>query len=161
ASPLSANASPDALASADVVVLAGQYCMPKVGEFAFGPDAKYIRIDPCPEDIGRTVPVDGGMVRCEKAALETPDEAPPPVKHEAGVGEIGAARKKFEDENESYYAKGLSYADAVHPAVIAKELSDFMYRGKLPKEQTTFVSGGYGIARYVRRWLRGYRPGQI
>ena len=47
------------------------------------------------------------------------------------------------------------------PAVIAKELSDFMYRGKLPKEQTTFVSGGYGIARYVRRWLRGYRPGQI
>ena len=36
-----------------------------------------------------------------------------------------------------------------------------MYRGNLPKEQTTVASGGYGIARYTRRWLRGYRPGQI
>ena len=65
------------------------------------------------------------------------------------MAEIAAARKKFEDEIDPYYKNGLSYTDAVHPAVIAKELSDFMYRGKLPKEQTTFVSGGYGIARYT------------
>ena len=45
--------------------------------------------------------------------------------------------------------------------MIAKELGDFLYRGKLPKEQTTIASGGYGIARYVRRELRGFRPGQI
>ncbi|HEU0184788.1 MAG TPA: thiamine pyrophosphate-binding protein, partial [Blastocatellia bacterium] len=161
ASPLSANASPGALPSADVVVLAGQYCMPKVGEFAFGPDVKYIRIDPCHEDIGRNIPIDVGMVSCEKAALEAIADAMPAMRREAWVAEIAAARKKFEDENESFYAKGLSYADAVHPAVIAKELSDFMYCGKLPKEQTTFVSGGFGIAAYMRRWLRGYRPGQI
>jgi thiamine pyrophosphate-dependent acetolactate synthase large subunit-like protein len=161
ASPLSANASPGALASADVVVLVGQYCMPKVGEFAFGPSAKYIRIDPCHEDIGRNVPINVGIVSCEKAALEALADAVPVMKHESWMAEIAAARKKFEDENETFYAKGLSYADAVHPAVIAKELSDFVYRGDLPKEQTTFVSGGFGIARYVRRWLRGYRPGQI
>lgn len=161
ASPLSANASPDALASADVVALVGQYCMPKVGELAFGPDAKYIRIDPCHEDIGRNVPIDVGMVSCEKAALEALADAMPAMKHEAWVAEVAAARKKFEDENEAFYAKGLSYADAVHPAVIAKELSDFMYRGQLPKEQTTFVVGGFGIARYMRRWSRGYRPGQM
>ncbi|MGH9843657.1 MAG: thiamine pyrophosphate-binding protein [Blastocatellia bacterium] len=161
AHPLSANAAPGALAGADVVVLAGQYCMPAVGEFAFGPDAKYIRIDPSPEDIGRNLPIDVGMVSCEKAALEALAEALPAMKHDAWVAEIAAARKKFEDELETFYAKGLSYADAVHPAVIAKELTDFMYRDKLPREQTTFVSGGYGIARYVRRWLRGYRPGQI
>src|SRR5262249_56043301 len=41
ASPLSANASPGALASADVVVLVGQYCMPTVDEFAFRPHSKY------------------------------------------------------------------------------------------------------------------------
>ena len=111
--------------------------------------------------IGRNMPVDVGMVSCEKAALEALADAMPAMKHEAWLAEVAAARKKFEEENESHYAKGLSYTDAVHPAVIAKELSDFMYRGKLPKEQTTFVSGGYGIARYVRRWLRGYRPGQI
>lgn len=161
ASPLSANAAPSALASADVVVLIGQYCMPTVGEFAFGPDAKYIRIDPCAEDIGRNLPIDVGMVSCEKAALEALADAIPAMKHDAWIAEMAAARKKFEDENESFYQQGFSYKDAVHPAVIAKELADFMYRGKLPKEQTTFVSGGYGIARYVRRWLRGYRPGQI
>lgn len=161
ASPLSANAAPGALASADVVVLVGQYCMPTVGEFAFGPDAKYIRIDPCAEDIGRNLPIDLGMVSCEKAALEALADAMPAMKREAWIAEIAAARKKFEEENDAHYAKGLSYTDAVHPAVIAKELTDFMYNGKLPKEQTTFVSGGYGIARYVRRRLRGYRPGQI
>ena len=45
--------------------------------------------------------------------------------------------------------------------MIARELTDFLYRGQLPKEQTTIASGGYGIARYVRRELRGFRPGQI
>ncbi len=159
--PLSANAAPSALASADVVMLVGQYCMPTVGEFAFGPDAKYIRVDPCPEDIGRNLPIDVGLVSCEKAALEALADAMPAMKHDAWVAEIAAARKKFEEENDAHYAKGLSYTDAVHPAVIAKELADFMYNGKLPKEQTTFVAGGYGIARYVRRRLRGYRPGQI
>lgn len=161
ASPLSANAAPGALASADLVVLVGQYCMPTVGEFAFGPDAKYIRIDPCVEDIGRNLPIDLGMVSCEKAALEALADAMPAMKHDSWVAEIADARKKFEEENDAHYAKGLSYTDAVHPAVIAKELTDFMYNGKLPKEQTTFVAGGYGIARYVRRRLRGYRPGQI
>jgi len=161
AHPLSANASPGALASADVVVLAGQYCMPTIGEFAFGPDAKYIRIDPCPEDIGRNLPIDIGLVSCEKAALESLFSEMPAMKHDAWVAEIAAARKKFEDECDAYYKVGAAYTDAVHPAVIAKELGDFLYRGDIPKEQTTVVSGGYGIARYTRRWLRGYRPGQI
>jgi thiamine pyrophosphate-dependent acetolactate synthase large subunit-like protein len=161
AHPLSANAAPGALPSADLVILVGQYCMPTIGEFAFGPDAKYIRIDPCTDDIGRNIPIDVGIVSCEKAALEALVEAVPRIKHDAWVAEVAAARKKFEDELDKFYALGSSYSDAVHPAVIAKELTDFMYRGKLPKEQTTFVCGGYGIARYVRRWMRGYRPGQI
>ena len=161
AHPLSANASPSALASADVVVLVGQYCMPTIGEFAFGPDAKYIRIDPSAEDLGRNLPIDVGLVSCEKAALEALADALPSMKHDAWVAEIAAARKKFEDEAEGYYKVGVGYTDAVHPAVIAKELSDFLYRGKIPKEQTTVVSGGYGIGRYTRRWLRGYRPGQV
>ena len=83
------------------------------------------------------------------------------MTHDAWIAEIAAARRKFEDQNAEYYKIGLGYSDAVHPAVIAKELGDFLYRGKLPKEQTTIASGGYGIARYVRRELRGFRPGQI
>ncbi len=161
ASPLSANAAPGALASADLVLLVGQHCMPTVGEFAFGPDAKFIRIDQQHEDIGRNMPIDLGIVSCELTALEALADAVPKMSHVAWVAEIASARKKFEDQNLEYYKTGLTYTDAVHPAVIAKELGDFLYRGKLPKEQTTVASGGYGIARYVRRELRGFRPGQI
>ena len=161
ASPLSANAAPGALASADLVILVGQHCMPTIGEFAFGPDAKYIRIDQAAEDIGRNIPIDLGIVSCERAALEALADAVPRLTHDTWVAEIAAARRKFEDQNAEYYRIGSTYPDAVHPAVIAKELGDFLYRGKLPREQTTVASGGYGIARYVRRELRGFRPGQI
>ncbi|MGE3510009.1 MAG: thiamine pyrophosphate-binding protein [Vicinamibacterales bacterium] len=161
ASPLSANAAPAALASADLVILIGQHCMPTVGEFAFGPDAKFIRIDQQHEDIGRNMPIDLGIVSCELAALEALADLTPKMTHVPWVAEIASARKKFEDQNLEYYKTGLSYTDAIHPAVIAKELADFLYRGTLPKEQTTIASGGYGIARYVRRELRGFRPGQI
>ena len=74
------------------------------------------------------------------------------------------ARTRFEAENDEHYELGLKYsaqAGCVHPAVIAKGISDLLYFGDLPKEQTTVVSGGYGIARYTRRRLRAYRPGQI
>jgi thiamine pyrophosphate-dependent acetolactate synthase large subunit-like protein len=161
ASPLSANAAPGALASADLVILVGQHCMPTVGEFAFGPDTKYIRIDQSHEDIGRNLPIDLGIVSCERAALEALAEAVPRLSHDSWIAEVAAARRKFEDQNAEYYRLGLTYKDAVHPAVIARELGDFLYRGNLPKEQTTIASGGYGIARYVRRELRGFRPGQI
>lgn len=161
AHPLSASTAPDALMSADLVILVGQYCMPTVGEFAFNPDAKFLRIDPDPSDIGRNMPIDLGIVADEKAALEALADAVPQTNRAAWIGELAAARKKFEDENDGYYKTGVGYKDAVHPAVIAKELSDFLYRGNIPKEQTTVVSGGFGIARYTRRWLRAHRPGQI
>jgi thiamine pyrophosphate-dependent acetolactate synthase large subunit-like protein len=161
ASPLSANAAPAALASADLVIMVGQHCMPIVGEFAFGPDAKYIRIDQAAEDIGRNMPIDLGIVSCEKAALEALADTVPKMTHDSWLAEIAAARKKFEDQSLDYYKTGLTYTDAVHPAVIATELGEFLYGGKIPREETTIASGGYGIARYTRRALRGYRPGQI
>jgi thiamine pyrophosphate-dependent acetolactate synthase large subunit-like protein len=161
ASPLSANTSPGALGSADLVVLVGQHCMPTMGEFAFGPDAQYIRIDQCHEDIGRNLPIDLGIVSCERAALEALADAVPKMAHDAWVAEIAAERRTFEDQNAAYYKQGLGYTDAVHPAVIGKELGDFLYRGALAPDQVTVASGGYGIARYTRRWLRGHRPAQI
>ena len=158
---LSADAAPNALASADVVLLVGQYCMPTIGEFAFGPDAKYIRIDPAAEDIGRNLPIDVGIVSDEHAALTALVSAMPNQQHDSWVSEIALARQEFEAENEEFYQTGLGYTDAVHPAVVSKELAEFLYNGDLPKEQTTVVQGGYGVARYTRRYLRAYRPGQI
>ena len=159
--PLSADTAPMALISADLVVLVGQYCMPTLGEFAFGPDATYIRIDPAGEDIGRNLPIDVGIVSDEKAALEALVDAMPRQRHDAWVTEIGEARQAFEAENEEYYQTGRGYTDAVHPAVIGKELADFLYNGDILKDRTTVLQGGYGIARYTRRYLRAYRPGQI
>ena len=158
---LSADIAPGALMSADVVVLVGQYCMPTLGEFAFGPDTRYIRIDPCAEDIGRNLPIDLGIVSDEKAALEALAAAMPRQRRAAWVAEIAAAREAFEAENEEYYQTGLGYGDAVHPAVIGRELADFLYHGSLPTDRTTVLQGGYGIARYTRRYLRAFRPGQI
>ena len=158
---LSADAAPMALMSADVVLLVGQYCMPTLGEFAFGPDARYIRIDPDAEDIGRNLPIDLGIVSDERAALEALADAMPRQRHDAWVGEVAAARQAFDAENAEYYQTGLGYTDAVHPAVIAKELADFLQNGNIPRDRTTILQGGYGIARYTRRYLRSFRPGQI
>ena len=160
-SPLSADAAPGALPSADVVLLVGQYCMPAMGEFAFGPDARYIRIDPAAEDIGRNLPVDVGIVSDEMVALEALADAMPQQRHDAWVAEVAAARQEFEAENEQFYQTGLGYTDAVHPAVLGKEVADFVHNGSLPRDRTTIIQGGYGIARYTRRYLRGFRPGQI
>jgi thiamine pyrophosphate-dependent acetolactate synthase large subunit-like protein len=118
-------------------------------------------MDPDASDVGRNWPIDLGIVSCEKAALEALAEALPKMQREAWVAELAAERKKFEDENDKYYKIGIGYKDAVHPAVIGHDLAQFLYHGALPKEQTTFVSGGYGIARYTRRYMRAYRTGQI
>jgi thiamine pyrophosphate-dependent acetolactate synthase large subunit-like protein len=164
AHPLSASTAPDALLSVDLVILVGQYCMPAIGEFAFDPDARTIRVDPDPADIGRNLPVDLGIVSGERAFLEELAEALPPTRRDSWRAELAAARAAFEKENEEYTRQGWQYsrdAGAVHPAVIAQGLADLLYGGDLPAEQTTVVSGGYGIARATRRYFRAYRPGQI
>ncbi|HYZ62063.1 MAG TPA: thiamine pyrophosphate-binding protein, partial [Acetobacteraceae bacterium] len=158
---LTASDAPGALPSADLVIFVGQYCMPTIGEYAFGPDAKYIRIEPEGGDIGRNIPIDLGIVSDERLALEALVEACPKLEHDAWLNEIGSARRGFMAENERYYTLGRGYTDAVHPAVIAKELTDFLYQGDIPPDQTTVVSGGFGIARYTRRWLRANRVAQI
>jgi thiamine pyrophosphate-dependent acetolactate synthase large subunit-like protein len=150
--------------SADLVILIGQYCMPNAGEYAFDPEALMIRIDPDPADIGRNLPVDLGIVAGERAALEDLAGVLPARRREPWVAELAAARAAFERENDEYYRLGREHSAStslVHPAVIANELAQFLHRGKLPPEQTTVVSGGYGIARYTRRYLRAYRPAQI
>jgi thiamine pyrophosphate-dependent acetolactate synthase large subunit-like protein len=164
AHPLSASTAPDALLSVDLVILVGQYCMPGIGEYAFDPEARWIRVDPDPVDIGRNLPIDLGIVSGERAFLEALAEALPPRRRDAWRAELAAARAKFEKENEEYTAAGWKHsaaASAVHPAVIAQGIADVLYKGATPPEQTTVVSGGYGIARATRRYLRAYRPGQI
>jgi thiamine pyrophosphate-dependent acetolactate synthase large subunit-like protein len=159
--PLSASTAPDSIYSVDLAILVGQYCMPTMGEYPFDIDCKYVRIDPNAEDMGRNLPIDIGIIADEKAALEALHDKIPTMKHDSWVAEVAAARDKFEKENDEHYKIGLGYTDAIHPAVIATELNHFLYEGDLPREQTTVVSGGFGIGKYTRRRLRAYRPGQI
>jgi thiamine pyrophosphate-dependent acetolactate synthase large subunit-like protein len=159
--PLSANAAPGVLRSADVVVLVGQHCVPAAGEFAFDAAARYIRIDPSHEDIGRNVPIDVGIVACEHAALSELADRVRRTRRPSWVAAVQAARAAFDAENATLVAAGRAFDDAVHPAVIAHGLAEFLYGGDRDREEVTVVSGGFGIARYVRRWLRAFRPGQI
>lgn len=159
--PLSASTAPNAIGSVDLAILVGQYCMPTVGEYPFDIDCKYVRIDPEAGDIGRNLPIDLGIVANERAALEALYEQLPKMTFSTWVAEVAAARKAFEQENDAHYQQGLSYTDAIHPAVIATELDRFLYRGDIAKDQVTVVSGGFGIGRYTRRRLRAFRPGQI
>lgn len=161
AHPLSATTATNAIGSVDLAILIGQYCMPTVGEYAFDIDCRHVRIDPEAGDIGRNLPIDLGIVANERRALEVLHDKMPRMKNDSWVAEVAAARVAFEKENDEHYRKGLSYTDSVHPAVIATELSNFLYNGDIPKEQVTVVSGGFGIGRYTRRRLRAYRPGQI
>jgi len=161
---MSANLASEALGSADLVIFVGQYLMPKVTEYRFNPDAKAIRVHPVAEDLGRNWPLDLGIVSDEKAALEALADALPKRSRSAWAAELAAARKKFEEQNDEWYALALKYSEqtgVVHPGAIGKVLADFLYRGDIPKEQTTFAQGGWTGASWTRRWIRAYRPGQV
>ena len=45
--------------------------------------------------------------------------------------------------------------------MIAQGIADVLYDGEIAADQTTVVSGGFGIARATRRYLKALRPGQI
>jgi len=160
---LSASFSPNALMSADLVVFVGQYCMPSPGEFRFNPDVKTIRVHPVGEDLGRNWPLDLGIVGDERAFLEALASELPQKTRESWLAELAAARQAFEKESLDYYALGLKYShatDHLHPAVIAKETHDFLYRGDIDPKLTVTGYGGAMIGRYGGRWLRAFRPGQ-
>ena len=161
--PLSASASPGCYGSVDLVLVVGHYRMPPLGQWAFPFNAKYIRIHPVPEEIGRDIPIDVGIVSCEKAALQALSDEAPRMNHDSWIAEVRACEHKFDEARDEIYARCLPYSEpgAVHPAAIARAVGEFLYRGDIPKDQMTIVSGGYGIARYTRQYLRAYRPGQI
>ncbi len=160
---LSASVAPEALMSADLVVFVGQYCMPSPGEFRFNPDVKVIRIHPEQEDLGRNWPLDLGIVSDEKIFLEALAANLPRKKRETWAGELQAARQKFDKMIHDQYDLGLKYSrdtNHLHPAVIGKEVHDFLYKGEIDPKQTVTGLGGWTIGNYTGRWLRASRPGQ-
>jgi thiamine pyrophosphate-dependent acetolactate synthase large subunit-like protein len=160
---LSANLSADALMSADLVVFIGQYCMPSPGEFRFNPDVKAIRVHPEQEELGRNWPLDLGIVSDEAAFLEALAAGMPRKKRDAWVNELAAARQKFEQTNLDHYALGLKHSQAtghLHPAVMAKEVHDFLYKGDIDPKQTVTGWGAWTTGLFASRWLRAFRPGQ-
>lgn len=160
---LSASLSPEALMSADLVVFIGQYCMPSPGEYRFNPDVKTIRVHPVQEDLGRNWPLDLGIVSDEKIFLEALASKLPGKKRDAWVSELATARAAFEKQHLDICELGLKYSrdtNTIHPAVMAKEVHDFLYKGSIDPKQTVTGSGGWTSGLYAGRWLRAFRPGQ-
>jgi acetolactate synthase I/II/III large subunit len=157
---LSMNLSPDALMSADLVVFIGQYSMPSHTDWRISPDAKTIRVHPVPEELGRNLEL--GIVGDEAAFLEALADAIPSRKRDAWVGEVASARKAYIQELDSHYALGLKYSrnNVVHPAVIGKEIYEFLYNGSIDPKQTVTGWGGNTCIRFVPPRLRANRAGQ-
>ena len=160
---LSASLSPEAMMSADLVIFVGQYCMPSPGEYRFNPDIKAIRVHPEQEDLGRNWPLDLGIVGDEKVFLETLADLLPRKKRDAWVNELAAARQTFEKQGLDVYQLGVKYSqetNTIHPAVMAKEVHDFLYKGSIDPKQTVTGSGGWTSGLFAGRWLRAHRPAQ-
>ncbi len=160
---LSASLAPDALMSADLVVFVGQYSMPSPGEYRFNPDIKSIRVNPVQEDLGRNWPLDLGIVSDEKVFLEALAGLLPRKKRDAWVAELSTARQSFEKQNLDVYGLGLKYSSDtghLHPAVMAKEVHDFLYKGSIDPKAVITGSGGWTSGLYAGKWLRAYRPAQ-
>lgn len=160
---LSASVAPNALMSADLVVFVGQYCMPSPGEYKLNPEIKAIRVHPVQEDLGRNWPLDLGIVSDEKLFLEALANVLPKKKRDPWVNELAAARQAWEKKNLDEYALGLKHSaatDHLHPAVMAKEVHDFLYKGDIDPKQTVTASGGWTTGLYAGRWLRANRAGQ-
>lgn len=160
---LSAATAPEALMSADLVIFVGQYAMPSPGEYRFNPDIKAIRLHPVPEDLGRNWPLDLGIVGDEKIFLEALASSLPRKKRDAWVNELAAARQAYEKQHTDVYQMGLKYSadtNALHPAVMAKEIHDFLYKGEIDPKQTVTGLGGWTSGLFSGRWMRAMRPGQ-
>jgi thiamine pyrophosphate-dependent acetolactate synthase large subunit-like protein len=160
---LSASMSPDALVSADLVVFIGQYSMPSPGEYRFNPDIKAVRVHPEQEDLGRNWPLDLGIVSDEAVFLNALADNIPHKKRDAWVNELAAARQKSEQTNLDHYVLGLKHSQAtghLHPAVMAKEVHDFLYMGDIDPKATVTGYGGWTTGLFAGRWLRANRPGQ-
>jgi thiamine pyrophosphate-dependent acetolactate synthase large subunit-like protein len=160
---LSGSMSNEALMKADLVVFVGQYSMPPAEEWTFPAGVKTIRVHPEQGDLGRNWPLDLGIVSDEKAFMEALANGLPAKKRDSWVGEIAAARSKWEKTQSELYAQFLKYSrdtNALHPFVLCKEVHDFLYRGKLDPKQTVTGWGGNMIGFGCMRWLRANRPGQ-
>jgi thiamine pyrophosphate-dependent acetolactate synthase large subunit-like protein len=160
---LSASMANDALMSADLAVFVGQYLMPTPGEWTLAPGVKTIRVHPEGGDIGRNWPVDLGIVSEERVFMEALANSIPRKKRDAWVSEIATAKAKFDKQNMDYYALGLKYTNdtgTLHPAVINKEIHDFLFAGSIDPKQTMVGYGGNTMGSYAGRWLRANRVAQ-
>jgi thiamine pyrophosphate-dependent acetolactate synthase large subunit-like protein len=160
---LSGSMSNDALMNADLVVFVGQYSMPPAEEWTFPPGVKTIRVHPEQGDLGRNWPIDLGIVSDEKVFIEELANGLPSKKRGSWVGEIGAARNKWEKAQLGLYTQFLKYSrdtNALHPFVLCKEVHDFLYKDKIDPKQTVTGWGGNMIGFGCMRWLRANRPGQ-
>lgn len=160
--PLSMSLSPNAVKNADLIIFVGQYFMPSPIEYITNDAAKTICIHPSGDDIGHNWPIDLGVVGDERLFLEMLTDALPARKRTDWVNEIQNARKQYEKELEQDYKLGLKYSkvNAVHPAVIAKEIYEFFFNGEIDPQQTVTGTMGFTTMRYIPPRLRAYRPGQ-
>jgi thiamine pyrophosphate-dependent acetolactate synthase large subunit-like protein len=160
---LSLSMANDALMKADLVIFIGQYLMPSLGEWTVPTDVTTIRVNPQVEEIGRNWPVDLGIFSDEGYFLDALADVLPRRERAGWISDIAAAHKSWMDTRLRYYTQGIDHSKStgvLHPAVLSKDLHDFLYKGAIDPKQTLSGYGGLTIGGYVGHWLRAYRPAQ-
>ncbi|MEZ5551481.1 MAG: thiamine pyrophosphate-binding protein [Pseudomonadales bacterium] len=161
---LSMGTANQALASVDLVIFVGQYCMPSQMDWALPPGVATIRVHPEQDDIGRNWAMDLGIVSDEAYFLEALASALPRKKRPEWVNEISSAKKAFQELNETHVRLGREHSartGTLHPTVLCHELADFLYHGEIDPRQTVLSAGGFTIGRFASRWVEANRPGQV
>jgi hypothetical protein len=84
----------------------------------------------------------------------------PRKKRDAWVAELAAARQKYDKMIHDQYELALKYShdtEHLHPAVIGKEVHDFLYKGDIDPKQTVTGLGGWNRE---LQWsmAAGFRP---
>jgi thiamine pyrophosphate-dependent acetolactate synthase large subunit-like protein len=104
-----------------------------------------------------------GIVSGERSFMEALAEALPNRKRDAWVAELAKAREAYVKKINEEYERGLKHSTStehLHPAVIGKEVHDFLYKGDIDPKQTVTGWGGWTIGTFIGRWLRAFRPAQ-
>jgi len=152
------NGAARAFREADVVLVIGQRLNFRVNygmQPAFNPEARFIEVDLCAEEIGRNRPIEIGIVGDARTVLEQLTEAAgstPPTPREDWVGKI---RLYQQDQFDKWKPWLESSTRPIHPLRLCEEVR------KQVDHDTTVVLDGGDIMQWGRGTIPAYGPAQV
>jgi acetolactate synthase-1/2/3 large subunit len=152
------NGAGKAFTEADVILFVGQRLNFRVGYGllpAFNPEAKFIEIDLCAEEIGRNRPVEVGIVGDARIVLEQLTQAAGSNRPTTRGDWVARVRSYQYDLLDKWRPWLESSAKPIHPLRLCDEVR------KLVDQNATVVLDGGDIMQWARGSIPAYGPAQV